>query len=283
MKTKEMLITTAAVVLLAAVAAQAALTPPSGLGVYKDWNFDGDGLAGGTVDSGATKSDWRDGIWRDVRDGGDDSVYPDTGGFAVQSAILQDDANLFTTAAGDGTLTYQSPTLGITANMFLDLGGDRSSGFFEMRAMSEAIGAGTGLYSAKFTFRDSGGSDLFVLNLRKDTEIRWTTGSGDLAFAGETANAFNNYQIAWDNGQVSLFWDDEANGGANATTYLNEGYLGGSVADVAEIQFEVNTSGEAGKVTIDSLSVEVIPEPATLGLVALVGAGMLFARRRFMV
>jgi hypothetical protein len=279
---KNTLITISAL-LLAAFAAQAALTPPAGLAVYKDWNFDGDGLAGGTVDSGATKSDWRDNKWRDVRDGGDDSVYPDTGGFLVSSAILQDDANLFTTAAGDGTLTYQSPTIGTTANMFLDLGGDRSSGFFEMRAMSEAIGGGTGLYSAKFTFRDSGGSDLFVLNLRKDTELRWTTSSGDLAFAGETANAFNNYQIAWDNGLVSLFWDDEANGGANATTYLNEGYLGGSVADVAEIQFEVNTSGEAGKVTIDSLSVNVIPEPATLGMVGMAAATMLFIRRRLIV
>jgi len=271
--------TVASIVLLGAALAPAGLVEPPGLAVYKDWHFDGDGVSGGTVDSGATKSDWRNHKWRDVRDGGDDSVYPDQGGFKDINSILQDDNNLYVDTSGNGTLVYQSPLIGTTGNMFLDLGGDRSSGFFEIRAKAEAIGGGTGLFSAKITARDHDKNDLFVLNLRKNNELRWTTGNGDLTFKDETVNAFNTYQIAWDNGTVSLFWDDEANGGANATTYLDEPYINGSLADVAELQFEVNTSGEAGRVTIDSLKVSVIPEPVTVGMMGIGAMGLFLIRR----
>ena len=39
----------------------------------------------------------------------------------------------------------------------------------------------------------------------------------------------------------------------------------------------------AGTTQTANLTFEVIPEPATLGLVAMVGAGLLYVRRRFMI
>jgi hypothetical protein len=38
-----------------------------------------------------------------------------------------------------------------------------------------------------------------------------------------------------------------------------------------------------GPIYVDNMRLEVIPEPGTLGLVGLVGAGMIFVRRRCMI
>jgi len=262
----------AAVVLLTACCAEAALIKPSGLSVVKSWNFDGDGAIGGTVDSGASGTDW-------VNNSAD-SVVAETdsiGGAAFTNA--NKNANLFVDATA-GTLTYQAPVINESANMKFDLGGDMNVGWFDMRAMAEALPGGSTTFSAKYSFRDSGGNDLFVLNLRKDNNLRWTTASGDLNFASEKVNAFNSYQIAWDSGKVSMFWDDEANGGANATTYLDESYIASSVAAVAEIKCEITTSGTSGKATLDNLNIEAaIPEPATAGLLG-ISSIVIFALRR---
>ena len=252
----------AVVVLFAACCAEAVLVKPLGLGVYKEWNFDGDGVVGGTVDSGASATDWINHSWVSVQD---------DGGFSSKNAAYKDPANLFVNTSGDGTLTYQAPIIGPSGTMVLDLGGDRSNGYFEMRALAEALPGGVEVFSAKYTFRDSEGNDLFILNLRKDNQFRWTTASGEQSTTA-TVHAYNSYQVAWDNGTVSLFFDDEAGGAGGAVSHLNQSYIGNSVADVAEIQFEITTSGTAGKATIDRMTIAVIPEPVSLGLISSVGS-----------
>lgn len=269
MKINKLTTVMVAVVTVTAVAANAALTKPEGLVVYKDWNFDGDGAVGGTVDSGASATDWVNNSWTSVQD---------DGGFTNLTAAFSNNVNLFVDTLA-GTLTYEGPGTS-SSKMYLDLGGARSSGFFEMRTMAEAIGGGTGLFSAKFTGRDSNGVDLFVLNLRKNTEIRWLTVNDNRDLSGETVNAFNNYQIGWENGKVSLFWDDDANSGANAKTYLDENYIGNSLEGVAEIEFEVTTSGENGKATIDSMSVEV-PDPNSAASVSMDATNTVYVGEAF--
>lgn len=40
---------------------------------------------------------------------------------------------------------------------------------------------------------------------------------------------------------------------------------------------------QSERIWVDGIGYEVIPEPATIGLVGIFGAGMLFLRRKFMV
>jgi hypothetical protein len=86
----------------------------------------------------------------------------------------------------------------------------------------------------------------------------------------------------------------QAVSGANKQTFTFD-YSGFNLSGVPENPswFEVNFmtafggpedgSYVPGPIYVDNMRLEVIPEPATLGLVGLVGAGMLFIRRRFMI
>ncbi|MDF7824184.1 PEP-CTERM sorting domain-containing protein [Pontiellaceae bacterium B12227] len=80
-------------------------------------------------------------------------------------------------------------------------------------------------------------------------------------------------------------------GQASWTTYTRTGTvdLSAGADALANILFVSNTqstSGEAGtppRYYLDNISVTVIPEPATLGLIGAFGGGILFIRRRFMM
>ncbi len=269
MKTRKMMIIIS-VVAMTGVITHAALTKPTGLNVIKSWNFDGDGALGGTVDSGASGTDW-------VNNSADSVLAEIDSTFGPAYTNANKDTNLFVDTTA-GTLTYQAPVIGQESRFKFDLGGDMSAGWLDMRAMAEQT-SGSSTFSAKVRFLN-GGTTVAELNMRRNNALRWTVeGAADNAFASETVNAFNGYQVAWENGQISLFWDDEANGGANATTKAPVAIT----QDINAIQFTVTTSGTAGKGTLDSLNIEAIPEPATLGLVGIFSGALLFLRRRFMM
>jgi len=78
----------------------------------------------------------------------------------------------------------------------------------------------------------------------------------------------------------------------NAQGYID--ITGGALVIDGDVTADINNwvglgqivaGGGAGNVTatFDGSKTTVIPEPATLGLVALMGGGMLFIRKRFMI
>jgi hypothetical protein len=257
----------AALVLLpSAVTTQAALVKPTGLTVVKNWNFDGDGVTGGTVDSGTSGTDW-------VNNSADSVLAQFNGGtYGVAFTNASKDSNLFVNTAA-GTLTYQSPVLNQESRFRLNFDEAKTAGWLDMRAKAEAL-SGT-IYTARTRFLSSSGGVLAELNLRQNSEIRFTIGAVNYAFTNEAVNSFNGYQIAWENQKISVYFDDEAHSGVNAWAYTGLSITG----DVASVQWTITSSGATGKGTIDSLNIEVIPEPATIGMLGLGTLSVLLIRR----
>lgn len=72
-------------------------------------------------------------------------------------------------------------------------------------------------------------------------------------------------------------------GGTGFTDLITDG---GGLTSISEVLVAVEgtTAWSAGEyVGVDYMQLDVIPEPATLGLVAAFGAGIMFVRRRFMI
>lgn len=84
-----------------------------------------------------------------------------------------------------------------------------------------------------------------------------------------TRNALDDYSLTVD-------WDD-----VSLTSNITGNDMGSlSAIDAVGIRWN---SKNAGAFTVSDLSVEVIPEPATLGLVALMGGALIYVRRIFVV
>ena len=98
-----------------------------------------------------------------------------------------------------------------------------------------------------------------------------------------------------DSGAAGLFWDTAAQaGGATWIAFgINDGAYHTYLVDLTD---EAGWTGSASFLRLDPTNqagvdfevdyvrfMETIPEPATLGMVAFVGAGILFVRRRFMI
>jgi hypothetical protein len=64
------------------------------------------------------------------------------------------------------------------------------------------------------------------------------------------------------------------------TTTLDT-YDGGTYSDLAYVKLTGESSSAGGY--LDNLTIQAIPEPASLGLIAMVGGGLLVIRRRFMM
>jgi len=94
----------------------------------------------------------------------------------------------------------------------------------------------------------------------------------------DTTSAFSTYTLTLDTTDASDVLLSVNMGG---TTVVDEESMG-AFADLNPGSFGFSTdAGSAG--TIDNLSLSVIPEPATLGMVAAFGGGILFVRRLFMM
>ncbi len=84
-------------------------------------------------------------------------------------------------------------------------------------------------------------------------------------------------------GTVSMDYTDVANGTINLGTFSTSFGAGAT----RYVGFRNHRDGIAANtysdMLVDDLQIEVVPEPATLGLFALVGGGMLWFRKRLMV
>ncbi len=278
MKTRKIIMTISAVV-MTGMLANAALTQPSGLTVLNDWNFNGDGAVGGTVDSGSSATDW---INNNTA-----STISSMGLDSVNSYFTTNGANdrLFVdTASGSGELQFITDGTGVQ-KFKLGLGAVATSGFFEMSGkFAKTAGTGTTV-NTRLSFQDAANNELFQLHINKHNRLRLNVGGTDvvdttLSTAG-IKDGFNTYQVGWDNGLIGLYFGDE--GGLGTETIDTGITLAGSTA-VSHIQFiSGKASGTHGYTNqIESMSVAAIPEPATMGLVGVFAGATLFIRRRFM-
>jgi hypothetical protein len=124
----------------------------------------------------------------------------------------------------------------------------------------------------------------------------YNTFLGDIDFNSGAAQSNVSINLAVDSGQEYLLqvWyaDDNTTGRENTLTGTGDNVLVGDdygigtfVADSTTQLFEINTSGGASNngTRLTGYQLRAIPEPATLGLIAAFGGGILFIRRRFMI
>ncbi len=134
----------------------------------------------------------------------------------------------------------------------------------------------TGNQTLSFDFEQDVGGDL------QYAVFGWSGGplSGNVMYAnGQWATA----NVSRDGGQtvtniVSGTLTDVAGGGATSLTTAAFDMTGFSNIAISFMGSSVTTTG----LTIDNVSIDAIPEPATLGMVAVFGGAILFVRRKMM-
>lgn len=144
----------------------------------------------------------------------------------------------------------------------------------------------TAIQDSKLGVEGAGG-DFRAFDFDGEAIIMTFSGIDSLA---ETSS-FSFTSIGWANAGASeladiFFYDSSANsvstlidqGTGSAVTGIDANFTGG-IADGDQIIVAYNS----GNWKVGSLTVDVIPEPATLGLIAACGGSLLFIRRRFMI
>ncbi len=253
------------------------LIKPSGLSVVKGWNFDTAGAGG--VDSGASATDWSTATlasegWVITKTGASSSVAVDTANSRMDAYAL-DSTNCGVTALlgiGSATSGYIGATLDATnPNSFMGVG------FY----LVNDDGAGTITKLAGITIKNAGiaqsDSDENVFNAVTDTDFMTATGLNlyeDLAVA-------HFFEIAWDGNGVDI--QVTRNGDSAKLTVENQAFIGSSTLTPNAIYIDRPVgwvSGTPRGLYLDDLTIETVPEPATMSLLALGGIAMLRRRKK---
>jgi len=185
------------------------------------------------------------------------------GAFAGNTAILTNggwtvadpDGNLLNPADTGPTADWLNPVPAELGTTFLAL---RKGGWF-WRDLGVTIEANK-VYTFSLTHfkRDDQPGDIVQMRFMTDSDV-----GGFYSEVFESVDVNDTYVTR------TITWDSGANASQNGKS------LGILVFD---------SNGVAGgQVAIDNISVSVIPEPATLGLVAAFGGGIIFIRRRIMM
>jgi hypothetical protein len=162
-------------------------------------------------------------------------------------------------------------------------------------ALGASVRTGTGTSSGMFAWDTGGGAvfgvandtikaNLSLMDSRVVTaDFRFVVEnagswyiSETIATASDAAISANALSLAWSAYDVSTIAGVTNMGGASfdPVNFTDIGYAGAYLSV---------TGNRAGNHGIKSLTVDAIPEPATLGLIAAMGGGLLFIRRRFMM
>ena len=110
----------------------------------------------------------------------------------------------------------------------------------------------------------------------------WVTISDTLTAAGYTAQGFIKVLdggASWATTQHETF-DITSLGAGNVSLTVADA---GAGTEVIQAGFAITGLSDTTGSGTDTLSLNVIPEPATFGLLGIVGAGLLFVRRRFSI
>ncbi|MEN8254739.1 MAG: PEP-CTERM sorting domain-containing protein [Verrucomicrobiota bacterium] len=118
-------------------------------------------------------------------------------------------------------------------------------------------------------------------NLTVDAKSSPSTGAdvlllGVVAYNGSSTNLV--FEQEWSNGAGTFPKDDEWHD--YTLSYTNSG---SNVGDKLAVYAGFMRGGTTGYGHLDNIQLEAIPEPATLGLVAVFGAGVMFVRRKLKI
>ncbi|VGO18152.1 hypothetical protein [Pontiella sulfatireligans] len=260
---------------LTAVVTQAALVPPSGLSSFADWNFDNTGVGG--VDSATTGTDWA-------------TKTPATASPAFTIVTIGSDAaSEFDVNEGKSRLQVIGRSDGVTdgtTDGYLSFGSS-SKGFVSAQV---GVNSGTSFTSGMISLVNVSGTTItpllqFVLNGKQDNAGNTiVTGDGSTLYAGLWEDVFNTVQFSWEDGVGSVFVDTTGNGAnGGETTVSNASFLSALTPNAIYFEAGGGTATNSRRMYLDELAVQMIPEPATLGLVAVFGGAVLFIRRCFMM
>ena len=154
---------------------------------------------------------------------------------------------------------------------------DRASGF----------GNGNGAYFIGLTVLDTYGNDRLQLALQSSNGTILSGGTGLTGTKNRTrigwltnANVLEDetdYEFSLSLDLAAGAWSAQINDESEVTGTFNQDHLVGIEAYQAAFQ----QFSPEDYIDIDEISVSVIPEPATVGLLASMGGGLLWIRRRF--
>jgi hypothetical protein len=250
--------------LMAGVLTGLALSASAGL--LEGWDFDdGAGTAlNGVANSGSLNSVWNFGGANMATDGGGNFVLPGDGGNTTRKLPKKGTANALPTVDA-----YAAPLAGsdtYTLEMTL--------------SAWDLTGATTG-DRVNFKALDSGGVLVALLQLEKDSDT-----TARLRFASGNAS-YRNYAVGLTGSSTTISIDfnmaaataEYFVNGASEWTFSGQTYAG----NIGGLIFtKAGTwSTAASSVSIDSMGLSVIPEPATMGLFSAAGLLMWYTRRKF--
>ncbi|VGO20837.1 hypothetical protein [Pontiella sulfatireligans] len=219
--------------------------------------------------------------------------------------------------AGSGVLALdQSLNRSFKTATFSENIGDGANNFsyyvdFQFTAGSTTVLSGSNKQMFRINARDNtGGKNLFGSLELKDTEgsfnlLLWGVGYDRMSFSAndiglavsegnwvdaESANLrlkidaeYSGSGNLW-NADAALYNLDNSNAEVAAAT-LSDQDMGGTwtAGTDRKIRFNSGNADQIGDAIFNFDTVAVIPEPASLGMVAVFGGGLLFVRRRFMI
>jgi hypothetical protein len=185
--------------------------------------------------------------------------------------------------AGDYTLVdfdtgLTAHTLTLSANIMTAGWGDSGNGYEGVKPASLDGYAATALDDGLFLNNSSNPDPVLTFafsNLVANQQYEF------LVYGGRTTSVGQPLYAALTVGTLGAGADMEmASTLNNATDTIS--FVGTSTADgLLSVDFSAGGTGDAA--ALNFISMEAIPEPAALGLIAVFGGGILFVRRRFMI
>ncbi len=252
------------------VAVMAGLTLGASAGLLEYWEMnDANGTElNGVANSGSLNSEWNYGGASMATDGSGSFVLAGDGNTTTRKLPKKGSVNAEPTGVED---IYATPLLGSDTYTL------------EMTLSAWDLTGATVGDSVNFKAMDAAGVMVALLNLEKDSDttarLRWAAANTKyrnyaVGLTGSATKISVDFNMA--DGTSEYFLDDVSQYTFDTLNYA--GNIGGLLFTKGGTQ-DVNWSTAASSVSIDSMGLSVIPEPAALGLMGIAGLGMLVARR----
>lgn len=260
---------------LAATVLTAGLASPSMAAVLFSTGFSSPTYTNGVLNVGAdTTTPGQDG-WLNTSGGGTNNITVSglpANGLVSMTTSGQDVRRLF-----DGGATVTSGSIWFSAD--ISVSAAQATGDYALH-----MGDGsTTIFNARTYIKSSGAGYVMALG----------TGTGTAVTYGTTELPFNQLQhilVRYDlvagaaNDTGALFVNPSTPDGSGDTAYVNATTIGTDASSFASFSLRQGSATAAATLTVDNISVftaggGVVPEPASLGLLAIAGGAMIRRRR----